>query len=153
MSGSNDLLAQSLLAQMRRRPQQSTQARLAEQMMQQAGQARPIYNGGAGIAMQGVQGLLAGFMSNRAQASDRAREDQQMATAERTQNERDARSNAAFQAAMGGGAPMPQMQPPMGSGTSPPMIQPPAMPPMPGEGGGMAESEARYRRGRRDGRV
>jgi hypothetical protein len=97
MSGSNDILAQSLLAQVRQRPQQSVQSRLAAQMLQQSQSNEPIYNGNAGIALRAGQGLLAGFLSQYAQRGDDDREAKRVYNAEQYQAQRDRAADAEMQ--------------------------------------------------------
>lgn len=103
MSGSNDILAQSLLAQVRQRPQQSVQSRLAAQMLEQAQSSAPIYNGNVGIGLRAGQGLLAGLMAGYAQQGDEEREARRLADAERMQAARDQASEARVRAILGGG--------------------------------------------------
>lgn len=141
MSGSNDALTQFMLMQARqqqRRP--SAQAQLAQQMMAQSQQGGPIWGTGAAIA-RAVPGILGAFMAQRAETSDREREQETEQRFLDRQDKAQFMGRQALAAAMGGGAPqMPQQAPqdapqiPMASGAG--------MPPASGDGG-VAASEGR----------
>lgn len=127
MSSSNDALTQMLLMQARQNRQPSTQARLAQQMMQANMQQAqtPVWGTGATLARAG-SGVLAGLMAGVAERNDQRREDEMLAQIQNRQDEIDTRNRQELAAFLGGGAPVtPQQAPQMpmqgGGGMAPAM--------------------------------
>jgi hypothetical protein len=151
MSGSNDLLAQTLLMQARQPRRPSAQALLAQQMMQQANQQGPTWGAAAGAARV-VPGVVAAFLAQQAEAGDQMREDKDLERNREYVEQQRARDMADIRALQPGG--MPGAAPAMaGPAPPPPQAEPgPAVPyaaqqppPVPTEdGGALPASQARY---------
>lgn len=148
MSGSNDLLAQTLLMQARQPRRPSAQALLAQQMMQQANQQGPTWGAAAGAARI-VPGVAAAFLAQQAEANDQNREDKDLQRNRDYVEQQRTRDMADIRALQGG---MPGAAPAMAGPASAPPQAGPAVPyassqppPVPTEDGGALDaSRTRY---------
>lgn len=148
MSGSNDLLAQTLLQQSRQPRRPSAQALLAQQMMHQSQQGGPVWGVGPTIA-RAVPGVVAALLARDAEANDQNRENEDFKRNAQYAAQRDERQQQEFQQfagmlGLGGGAPAPSAQPPVETGPAVPYAARQPAPVPTEDAGAMAASGARY---------